>query len=114
MEIMFDIWPFVLNRLLQILQGFEVLLPDKATMEHVVIPAMEAVKRGDKKGARYLMKIAVQVLLMRAVNTVIIASDEMQGLLSHDDPLLQKCIDPMNALARSTIKWAKSEANMHV
>jgi hypothetical protein len=32
----------------------------------------------------------------------------MHGLLPHDDPLLKKCIDPMDALARSTIKWAKS------
>lgn len=79
-----------------------------------MIPTMEAVKRGDKKGARNLLKIAVQVLLMRAVNTVIIASDEMQGLLPHDDPLLQKCTDPMDALARSTIKWAKSQANMQI
>ncbi|KAF4384367.1 hypothetical protein F8388_004600 [Cannabis sativa] len=30
-------------------EGFEVVLPDRATMEHVVIPAVEAVKRGDKK-----------------------------------------------------------------
>ncbi|PON78413.1 Asp/Glu racemase [Parasponia andersonii] len=95
-------------------QGFEVVLPDKATMEHVVIPAMEALKRGDKKGARNLLKVAVQILLMRAVNTVIIACDEMKGLLPHDDPLLQKCTDPMDALARSTIKWAKSEANMQI
>ncbi|XP_024026494.1 uncharacterized protein LOC21389299 isoform X1 [Morus notabilis] len=93
-------------------QGFEVVLPDKRTMEHVVIPSAEALKRGDVKGARNLLKIAVQILLMRGVNTVIIASHEMQGLLPYDDPLLQKCTDPMDALARSTIKWAKSMENM--
>ncbi|KAF4369395.1 hypothetical protein F8388_011522 [Cannabis sativa] len=95
-------------------EGFEVVLPDRATMEHVVIPAVEAVKRGDKKGARNLMKIAVQILLMRAVNTVVIACDEMQGLLPHNDPLLHKCTDPMDALARSTIRWANSDANMQI
>lgn len=89
-------------------QGFEVVVPDKATMEHVVTPAIEALKRRDMEGARNLLRIAVQVLLVRAVNIVIIASDELQGVLPHDDPLLKKCIDPMDALARSTIKWAKA------
>lgn len=92
-------------------QGFEVVVPDKETMEHVVIPAVEAMKRRDMEGARNLLRIAVQVLLVRAVNTVIIASDELQGVLPRDDPLLKKCIDPMDALARSTIKWANATGN---
>ncbi|KAL5547959.1 hypothetical protein UlMin_003190 [Ulmus minor] len=93
-------------------QGFEVVYPDKATMEHVVIPAIEAVKRRDIKGARNLLKIAVQILLVRAVNTVLLTADEMQGVIPHDDPLLLRCTDPMDALARSTIRWAKSKQNM--
>lgn len=92
-------------------QGFEVVFPDKATIEHVINPAMEALSKRDIKGARNLLKIAVQVLLVRAVNTVILASDEMQCLLPQNDPLLKKCIDPMDALVRSTIKWAKSREN---
>ena len=89
-------------------QGFEVVLPDKATMEHTLIPALDALNRKDVEGARNLLRIALQVLLVRAVNTVILASDDMQDLLPPDDPLLKKCIDPMDALARSTIKWVKS------
>lgn len=89
-------------------EGFEVVLPDKATMEHTVIPALDALNRKDVEGARNLLRIALQVLLVRAVNTVILASDNMQDLLPPDDPLLKKCIDPMDALARSTIKWVKS------
>ncbi|XP_010921243.1 uncharacterized protein [Elaeis guineensis] len=92
-------------------QGFEVLLPDKATMEHAVIPAVEAFNRKDVEGARNLLRIALQVLLVRAVNTIILASDDMRGLLPRDDPLLKKCIDPMDALARATIQWADSKAN---
>lgn len=84
------------------------MLPDKATMEHTVIPAIEALNRKDTEGARNLLRIALQVLLVRAVNSVILASDDMRDLLPHDDPLLKKCIDPMDALARSTIKWAQS------
>ncbi|XP_010250025.1 PREDICTED: uncharacterized protein LOC104592379 [Nelumbo nucifera] len=95
-------------------QGFEVVLPDKATMEHIVIPAVEALNRKDIEGARNLLRIALQVLLVRAVNTVILASDDMCGLLPWGDPLLKKCIDPMDALARSTIKWAQSYGKTHV
>lgn len=84
------------------------MLPDKATMEHAVIPAFEALNRKDMEGARNLFRIALQVLLVRAVNSVILASDDMLDLLPRDDPLLKKCIDPMDALVRSTIKWARS------
>lgn len=89
-------------------EGFEVVLPDKATMEHTIIPAIEALDRNDMEGAQNLLRIALQVLLVRAVNTVILASEEMRDVLPEDDPLLKKCIDPMDALARSTIKWAQA------
>ncbi|XP_009620367.1 uncharacterized protein LOC107782655 [Nicotiana tabacum] len=89
-------------------EGFEVVLPDKATMEHTVIPAVEALNRKDIEGAQNLLRIALQVLLVRAVNTIIIASDDMRDLLPPDDPLLKKCVDPMDALARSTVEFAKS------
>ncbi|KAL9265101.1 Aspartate racemase-like protein [Drosera capensis] len=88
-------------------EGFEVVLPDKATMEHIVNPAIEAMHKRDMEGARNLLTVAIHILLVRAVNTVILASDELQGLLPRDDPLLKKCIDPMDALARSTISWGK-------
>jgi hypothetical protein len=84
------------------------VLPDKATMEHTIIPAIEALDRNDMEGAQNLLRIALQVLLVRAVNTVILASEEMRDVLPEDDPLLKKCIDPMDALARSTIKWAQA------
>jgi len=93
------------------IQGFEVVLPDRATMEHTVIPAAEALNRKDMEGACNLLRIALQVLLVRAANSVILASDDMRDLLPPDDPLLKKCIDPVDALARSTIKWAKSNGN---
>ncbi|KAK7325220.1 hypothetical protein VNO77_29379 [Canavalia gladiata] len=89
-------------------EGFEVVLPDRATMEHTVIPATEALNRKDMEGACNLLRIALQVLLVRAANSVILASDDMRDLLPPDDPLLRKCIDPMDSLARSTIKWARS------
>ncbi|XP_004486690.1 uncharacterized protein [Cicer arietinum] len=89
-------------------EGFEVVLPDRATMEHTVIPAIEALNRKDMEGTCNLLRIALQVLLVRAVNFIILASDEIRDVLPHDDPLLKKCVDPMDALARSTIRWVRS------
>ncbi|XP_042498118.1 broad specificity amino-acid racemase RacX [Macadamia integrifolia] len=94
-------------------QGFEVVLPDKDTMEHCVIPAIEALSRKDLEGARNLLRIALQVLLVRSVNVIVLASDDMRGLLPKDDPLLKRCVDPIDALARSTIKWAQSTEKLH-
>ncbi|KAF7149351.1 hypothetical protein RHSIM_Rhsim03G0104000 [Rhododendron simsii] len=85
--------------------GFEVVLPDKATIEHTVIPAVDAFNRRDMEGAWNLLRIALQVLLLRAMNTVILASDDMRELLPHDDPILKKCVDPLDALARSVSKF---------
>ncbi|MED6120501.1 hypothetical protein PIB30_021364 [Stylosanthes scabra] len=92
-------------------EGFEVVLPDRATMEHTVIPATEALDRNDMEGACNLLRIALQVLLVRAVNSVILASEDMRALLPQDDPLLKKCTDPMDALARSTMKWVRSRSS---
>ncbi|CAI9767215.1 unnamed protein product [Fraxinus pennsylvanica] len=89
-------------------EGFEVILPDKATVEHTLIPAVEALSRKDIEGAQNLFRIALQVLLIRAVNTVILASDDARELLPPNDPLWKKCIDPMDALIRSTVKYAQS------
>lgn len=91
------------------LKGFEVVLPDEATMDHIYIPAIEALHRKDIEGARNLLRVAIQVLLIRAANIVVLASDELQGLLPCNDPLLKKSMDPMDALARSAIEWAKSK-----
>ncbi|KAG6429989.1 hypothetical protein SASPL_108048 [Salvia splendens] len=89
-------------------KGFEVVLLDKATVEHTVIPAVEALNRKDFEGAQNLFKIALQVLLMKAVNRVILASDHLEQLLPPEDPLWTKCIDPMDALARLSLEYARS------
>ncbi|KAK7347488.1 hypothetical protein VNO80_22019 [Phaseolus coccineus] len=94
-------------------QGFEVVLLDKATEEHVLVPAIEALYRKDIEGARNLLRIAIHVLLVRAVNLVLLASDDLLGVLPHNDPLLRKCIDPMDALARSILHWAETKAKVH-
>lgn len=82
-------------------------------MEHILMPAVESLNQRDIEGARNLLRIAIQDLLIRAVNVVILASDELQNILPREDTLLKKCMDPMDALARTTIKWAKSAKKVH-
>lgn len=89
-------------------QGFEVLLPDRATMDHILLPAIAALRSKDVEGGRNLLRIAISILLMRGANMVVIASDKLQGLLPSDDPLVKKCIDPNDALAKCTISWSQS------
>ncbi|GKA36149.1 probable amino-acid racemase [Tanacetum coccineum] len=90
-------------------EGFEVILPDKATMEHTIIPSTEAISQKDIEGAQNLLRIAIHVVLpLRAVNTIILASDDLRDILPYDDPLLKKCVDPLDSLARSTVKLAQS------
>ncbi|KAG8045016.1 hypothetical protein GUJ93_ZPchr0008g12986 [Zizania palustris] len=90
-------------------QGFEVLHPDKASLEHMVLPAIGAFRSGDMEGARNLLQISLQVMLVSAVNTIILASDDFVGILPDDDPLIKKCIDPMDALVREAIMCARAD-----
>lgn len=89
------------------------MLLDRATKEHTLVPAMEALKRKDMEGARNLLRVAIHVLLVRAVKAVILASDDLLGLLPPNEPLLNKCIDPLDVLAKSTVHWAKSTQKVH-
>ncbi|GAU43079.1 hypothetical protein TSUD_194330 [Trifolium subterraneum] len=93
-------------------QGFEVVLLDKETEEHLLVPAVEALQRKDIEGARNLLRIAIHVLLVMGVNVVILASDDLLRILPHNDPLIRKCIDPMDYLARSIIHWAETTAKV--
>ncbi|EYU24659.1 hypothetical protein ABFS82_04G104800 [Erythranthe guttata] len=90
-------------------EGFEVIMPDKATVAHIVIPAIEAISRKDFEGARNLFRIALQVLLVKAVNKIVVASDEFRGLLPPDDPLWRRCVDPVDSLARSAVEYARGK-----
>ena len=83
------------------------MVPDKAAMEHVVIPGVEALNRRDMEGARNLLRIAAQLLLVNAVNTVVLACHDMPTAFAPNDPTLQRCLDPMDSLARCTVKWAQ-------
>ena len=51
-------------------------------MEHRVIRAIEALNKKDTERAYNLLRITLQVLLVRATNSVVLTSDDMRDLLS--------------------------------
>ena len=83
------------------MQGFEVVLLNRTTF------AIKAFTKRKMEDARNLSRIALRVLLVRAVNNIVLAAAEFHGLLPPDDPLVSNA-QTLNALARSTAQWAKS------
>ena len=71
---------------------------DQATMEHIFFPAIGALRSKDIEGARIMLRIALQIRLVRDVSMVFLTSYDMCSLLAPDDPLLKKCIDPIASL----------------
>lgn len=92
--------------------GFEIILSDRHTMEHAVLPGIKALEREDMEGARNLLRIAVQLLLVNSVNMVVLACHDMASVFPQEDPLLKKCIDPIDSLSRATVKWARKHRNL--
>ncbi|GAQ87369.1 Aspartate or glutamate racemase [Klebsormidium nitens] len=86
-------------------RGYTVVLPDRDTMAHAVLPGMEALERGDNEGAKNLLGIGVQMLLVNAVNVVILAFSEASSVFPPSDPILKRCLSPTAALARATVRW---------
>ncbi|XP_024515502.1 uncharacterized protein LOC112340765 [Selaginella moellendorffii] len=92
-------------------EGFEVVLPDKASKDRLIVPAMAALERRDFQGHRSLIRVAIHMLLVNAVNRVM--GDDLTAALFADDPLLLQCIDPANSLAKATVTWVKQQIQTH-
>ena len=58
------------------MQGFEVVLLNRTNLDHTVFRAIKAFTKRDVEDARNLLRIALQILLVRAVNAVDLASTE--------------------------------------
>ncbi|KAK9229339.1 hypothetical protein WN944_022301 [Citrus x changshan-huyou] len=75
-------------------------------MEHTLIPALDALNKKDVEGVTNLLRRALQVLLARPVNIVIMASNDTLDLL------LRMILYLINASIQwmlwSAVKWVKS------
>ena len=87
-------------------RGYVPLLPDEQGMSELVLPAIERVKAGQAAAGGAMVERAVQALLDRGAQAVLLACTETP--LALDDiasPLRARCVDSTGALARACVAW---------
>lgn len=86
--------------------GYLTTMPDDATMERVVLPAIELVKQGHVAPAGRLLEQVVSRLLEDGAQAVILACTEIPPALDAvESPLRDRCIDSTAALARACVMF---------
>lgn len=87
--------------------GLRVLRPSVLDMKELVLPAIAHVKRNDLAGARPFATRAVERLLERGAETVVLACTELPlALTGAESTLIARCVDTVDALARACVAWA--------
>jgi aspartate racemase len=87
-------------------RGYVPLLPDESDMSELVLPAIELVKAGQAAAGGALVERAVQALLDRGAQTVLLACTETPlALDAIASPLRAHCVDSTGALARACVAW---------
>ena len=89
--------------------GYNVMLPEDAVMNTLVLPGIECVKAGDTVRGGQLIEQAVQALLQQGARAVVLACTETPVALDAiKSPLRIQCVDSTAALARSCVAWWQS------
>lgn len=88
-------------------KGFKCLLPTNDTLNELVLPAIDLVKKNRIPDARPILRQAVERMLDAGADVVILGCTELPVGLDMTDPWTVKhCIDPTEALARACLDWA--------
>lgn len=86
--------------------GYETVVPPEREMQELVLPAIACVKRGDMARALGLATQAVERLLARDVETIVLACSELPPALEGANAgLAARCVDSLDALARACVFW---------
>jgi aspartate racemase len=87
--------------------GFAVVMPSREEMRQLVLPAIACVKRHDIATALTLASEAVQRLLSRDLQRIVLACSELPSALAGADvSLTARCVDTLDALARACVAWS--------
>jgi aspartate racemase len=87
--------------------GFTVVIPSHEEMRQLVLPAIACVKRHDMAPALALASEAVQRLLSRDLQRIVLACSELPSALEGADvSLTARCVDTLDALARACVAWS--------
>ena len=86
--------------------GYAVRVPDDDAQDRLVLPGIELVKAGQTLQAGPLLEQAVQALLDRGADAVVLACTETPVALDAvQSPLRARCVDSTAALARACVAW---------
>ena len=90
-------------------RGYVPLLPTEGEMTTLVMPAIDLVKAGQAAAGGDMVERAVQALLDRGAQTVLLACTETPLALDAIGSKLRPCcVDSTGALARSCVAWWRS------
>ena len=90
--------------------GYTVMLPDEAVMHTLVLPGIALVKAGDALRGGQFIEQAVQALLNRGAQAVILACTETPlALDAIQSKLRAHCVDSTAALARACVAWWQAQ-----
>ena len=88
-------------------RGHGCILPDAASLDGEVLPAIRHVKQNHIEAARGLFRSAIQQLLDAGAERVVLACTEVPPAFAPGDALITgHCIDATEALAQATVDWA--------
>lgn len=86
--------------------GYTPTMPDDEAMDQWVLPGIELVKAGQPLQAGVLIEQAVQALLRKGADAVVLACTETPVALDAlGSPLRARCVDSTAALARACVAW---------
>jgi aspartate racemase len=86
--------------------GYTPVMPDDDAMDQWVLPGIELVKAGQSLQAAVLIERAVQALLKKGADAVVLACTETPVALDAlQSPLRASCVDSTAALARACVAW---------
>lgn len=89
--------------------GYKPMLPDAVIQSDAILPGIALVKKNRLADAEPLFRRALDALLGRGAETVLLACTEVDMAVSRDDPVLRRrCIDTNEALAAACVEWALS------
>lgn len=86
--------------------GYTPVMPDDDAMDQWVLPGIALVKAGQTLEAAVLIENAVQALLRKGADAVVLACTETPVALDAlGSPLRTRCVDSTAALARACVDW---------
>ncbi|MEN9761031.1 MAG: hypothetical protein RI906_857 [Pseudomonadota bacterium] len=93
--------------------GYSLRVPDDESMDRLVLPGIELVKAGQTQQAGPLIEQAVQGLLQKGADAVVLACTETPVALDAvRSPLRTKCVDSTAALARACVAWWREHSQI--